>query len=144
MEHRVLIIADGEKKREELSGFTSVFGMPSESCSWSDMAVKRLRSFRFSAVVIDIENETLSPEDCVTLAKAAAPYTPIIVVSGESTIDAERAVRQMGIFYYLVRPFRKEEYIEALGDAMEFATSLGAKEAIASDLLSSVGKDDWR
>jgi|GEM_PF-2022303 len=144
MEHRVLIIGDDEKKREELSGFTAVFGMPSESCSWSDMAVKRLRSFRFSAVVIDIESETLSPEDCVTLAKAAAPYTPVIVVAGESTIDAEKGVRQMGIFYYLVRPFQKEEYIEALGDAMEFATSVGAREIIASDLLSSVGRDDWR
>jgi DNA-binding NtrC family response regulator len=144
MEHRVLIIGDDEKRREEISGFTSVFGMPSENCTWSDMAVKRLRSFRFSAVVIDVESKTLSPEDCVTLAKAAAPCTPIIVVAGESTVDAERSVRQMGVFYYLVRPFQKEEYIEALGDAMEFATSLGAREIIASDLLSSVGRDEWR
>jgi DNA-binding NtrC family response regulator len=144
MEHRVLIIGDGDKKREELSGLTSVFGMPSDCCSWSDLAVKRARSFRYSTVVVDIECESLSPEDCIALAKAAAPYTPIVVVTGESSLDAQRAVRQMGIFYYLVRPIQKEEFIEVLGDAVEFAGSLGAKDAVVSEILSSVGKNDWR
>jgi len=144
MEHRILVIGDDEKKREEISGYTSVFGMPSESCSWSDLAVKRLRSFRFSAVVIDIESMNLSPEDCVILAKAAAPFTPVIVIAGESSLDTEKNIRQMGVFYYLVRPFQKEEYIEALGDAMEFAASLGAEDLIASELLSSIGKNEWR
>jgi DNA-binding NtrC family response regulator len=144
MDHRILIICDDDKRRDELVGYTSVFGMPSESCSWSDLALKRLKSFRFSAVVVDVESETLSPEDCITLAKAAAPYTPIIVVARENSLDAEKSVRQMGIFYYLVRPLDKEEYVEALGDAMEFATSVGAKEMIASDLLSSIGRDEWR
>lgn len=144
MEHRILIIGDDEHKREELLGLTNVFGMPSDSCSWSDLAVKRLKSFRYSAVVADISGENLSAEDSVTLAKAAAPYTPIIVVASEGNLDTERVVRQMGIFYYMVRPFHKEEYIEALGDAVEFATGLRSKEVIATEILSSVGKDDWR
>ena len=144
MEHRILIIGDDEHKREELLGLTSVFGMPSDSCSWPDLAVKRLKSFRYSAVVADVSGEDFSPEDCVTLAKAAAPYTPIIVVATESNLDTERIVRQMGIFYYMVRPFHREEYTEALGDAVEFATSLRSKETIASEILSSVGKDEWR
>jgi DNA-binding NtrC family response regulator len=144
MEHRVLVIGDDEHKREELSGLTTVFGMPSDNCNWSDLAVKRLKSFRYSTVVADISGGNLSPGDCVTLAKAAAPYTPIIVVASENDLDTERIVRQMGVFYYMVRPYHREEYIEALGDAVEFATGLRSKEVIASEILSSVGKDEWR
>ena len=40
------------------------------------------------------------------------PDLPIVIMASDTNIDFEKTVRQMGIFYYLLPPYDREEFLK--------------------------------
>jgi DNA-binding NtrC family response regulator len=70
-------------------------------------------------VIFDVETankETLS--DLEALKRMVTKRTPIVVAVSRNSLQAERAVRSVGIFYYTVKPYKKKEIGEVVKIAM--------------------------
>ncbi len=46
--------------------------------------------------------------------KRMAPDLPIVLASSDNDAAFERSIRQMGVFYYLLAPYDREEFLNAV------------------------------
>jgi CheY-like chemotaxis protein len=61
-------------------------------------------------------------------ADAATQHTPIVALSANAAPGAMAKALEAGFFHYLTKPMKAEPFLEALGDALEFAAQERAEE----------------
>ena len=61
-------------------------------------------------------------------ADAATRHTPILALSANAAPGAMAKALEAGFFHYLIKPVQTEPFMQALGDALEFAARERAEE----------------
>jgi PAS domain S-box-containing protein len=61
-------------------------------------------------------------------ADAATQHTPIVALSVNAAPNAMAKALEAGFFHYLIKPVQAEPFMQALGDALEFAARERAEE----------------
>jgi CheY-like chemotaxis protein len=61
-------------------------------------------------------------------ADAATQHTPILALSADAAPGAMAKALEAGFFHYLIKPVQAEPFMQALGDALEFAAREKAEE----------------
>jgi len=115
---RVLVVDKGGNAAEPIVGVASDIGVGVDLCEGTDEALSRLRSRKYSSVIVDIDNAGTDPIDVVGAFRDASPRTNIITFTAKNRLDLERRIRLKGIFYYLVGPVNENEVREALEGAV--------------------------
>jgi len=77
-------------------------------------ALKKVTKKRFDLMLLDIYLPDCRGDELIPKFKEAQPDLGIISITGYNTKELEMEVRQKGILYYMVKPFRIEEMKEIL------------------------------
>ncbi|MCA1634420.1 MAG: response regulator, partial [Acidobacteria bacterium] len=89
-----------------------------EVCS-AEEALARLRVEKFDLILSDITMEGISGLEMVPLARACAPDTVVVMISGEQTIDNAIQAIRAGAFDYITKPFDLRHVEAAASRALE-------------------------
>ena len=95
-----------------------------------------LEQNRVDLVVLGLYLEGRGAWEIIPMISRARPQMRIVTVAQENTLEKEIAVREQGVFYYLVEPFEAEEMTWVVKEV------LGEQEALHSveESISSSGK----
>ena len=77
-------------------------------------ALKKVRKKRFDLMMLDIYLPDCRGHELIPKFREAQPDMRIVTMTGCNTKELEMEVRQKGILYYMVKPFRIEEMKEIL------------------------------
>jgi len=75
-------------------------------------------------IVLGVGKNTLHHLDVIPVIRAVREDLPIIVIAEEDSLDLEWAVREKGVFYYLVHPIDRQEVCAVLEDVLRHTTKV--------------------
>lgn len=111
--HRVLVCDDDPLIRESIVEILAdEFDV--ETTSRAVDAIRRIMRTRYAALVLDLNLPGLGGLDAVSTVQRLDMRLPIVVITGYASFEVERAVREKGVFYYLVKPFTVDELSAAV------------------------------
>jgi CheY-like chemotaxis protein len=106
---RVLIADDEALQREMLAGMVSGWGHSVSLAVCGEQAIERTRSETFDLFMLDVFLPDMTALELIPLVKALQPDARVITLTGQSSRDLERRLRELGITYYMAKPFQREE-----------------------------------
>ncbi len=121
----VLIVEDSKAIRsmiriavEESGGFFAV-----EATNGFD-ALKTLPTRRFDLIITDINMPDINGLELIGFVKSNPSYKdiPLIIVSTEKTSEDKKRGLALGAVGYVVKPFKKEELLDAVHKAITGST----------------------
>lgn len=115
----LLIVDDEERIRDILSELFSEKHQCHTAAS-ADAALALLRTQSYDVIITDLAMPGMSGEDFVGIVRTYQPGTPVLVISG--AVDRARAESLMrkGVFDYLLKPFRLQDIVDKVEQAMEY------------------------
>lgn len=75
-------------------------------------------------IVLGVGKNTIHHLDVIPVIRAVRENLPVIVIAEEDSLDLERAVREKGVFYYLVHPVGRREVCAVLEDFLRHTTKV--------------------
>jgi DNA-binding NtrC family response regulator len=80
----------------------------------SELPETMLDSRDVLGLIVSQEALKLNPERSLSKIKNIASDLPIIVAASMTDWELEKVVRRVGIFYYLLEPYEREEFLSAI------------------------------
>ncbi|MDP7035807.1 MAG: response regulator [Planctomycetota bacterium] len=117
-EHRLLIADDDVFIRDFLSRSLGRAGWCVECVASGEEAIERLRKDPYAALICDLHMEGMSGRQTIQKVQEIAPDMPIMVMTGDETLDTERTIRHLQVFYYFVKPLEIAEVEQVLSSAL--------------------------
>jgi DNA-binding response OmpR family regulator len=125
---RVLVVDNDRLSAEPIVGAVNTIGVGVDLCEGAEEALGRLRSQKYSSVIVDIDNAGTNPIDVVGAVKGASPGTSIITFTARNRLELERRMRSEGIFYYMVGPVNQTEVREVLEGVLRASGGNGSSD----------------
>lgn len=115
---RILIADDDKFFREKLRLELAQQGYNVDAVKDGEDAVRKCQGASYSVLIVDAHLETISGAEVIIAVKKAGHELPVIVITGDHSLELERELRSLGIFYYLIKPFGMREMLEVVESAM--------------------------
>jgi CheY-like chemotaxis protein len=87
-------------------------------CGGEDI-VRALASAKYDVLVLDLYMEGMDGLHVLPIVNTIDPELPVIVITGDTSIETERKVRSHNVYYYLNKPFTMNEIEEVIRTAIE-------------------------
>lgn len=123
---RILIVDDEAEIRSVVSGLLCDSYSCTEAAS-AEEALALLRAEKFDLVLSDINMGGMSGLEMIPQARASAPDTVVMMISGEQNISNAIEALRCGAFDYIEKPFDLEHVEAAVRRALEHHALLAAK-----------------
>jgi DNA-binding NtrC family response regulator len=115
---RILIVDDEEDLVSTLAERLAIRGFQVEGATSGDDALTCLRQHEFSVVIVDVKMPGIGGLQLTEQIKQEHPGLPVILFTGQGSLDdAERAAQQ-GALEYLLKPVDIEELISKISSAV--------------------------
>ena len=114
---RVLVCDDDPGVRGMIADALSGKSVLVETAERATDTIQKIMRTRYQALILDLKMPGLGGLDTIPIIKRIDETLPIIVVTGHTSYETERAARAAGVFYYLVKPFPVEELWKAVNAA---------------------------
>ena len=118
---RVLIVDDDSSVRQTLGDVLGHAGHEVVTAGNADTAEATLASTPFDVVVTDIVLPRVSGIDLLQRIRRASPGVPVIMMTGEPSVDYVSACMRAGACDFLCKPVANEDIVAALDSALEKA-----------------------
>lgn len=137
---KILVVDD---ERNILGAFQEIFGaaghdVATESCALP--AVERLQHEPFDLVILDICMPDLDGLQALREIKRLQPNLPVIIVTGQGTMETAIEATRHGAFDYQVKPFKPEEMLRIVDRALLGVQMLKGRVAVGPEPASCVGE----
>jgi DNA-binding NtrC family response regulator len=116
---RILVVDDDEMGRKTLGRLLSKSGYQVETAEDGQSALSLLSSVTFGLVITDLVMDQVSGLDVLSATKSRSPETEVMVVTGFSSIQTAIEATKKGAFHYLEKPFRADEVLHLVRQALE-------------------------
>jgi len=110
----ILLVEDEVSVAKVIEQEIETLGHSVDTAYNGEDALKKLRKKRFDLILLDIFLPDCKGHELIPKFKEAQPDIGIVTITGYNTKELELEVRQKGILYYMVKPFRIEEMKEIL------------------------------
>lgn len=108
--HRIILVATPEPlARLELLARFSGQGYQVIAVERGSDALLVVAEESVGLVILDISIQDPSGAKTVEILRKMRPRLPVIVLSGDHSVEAGRQILQHGVFYYFLKPFNPEE-----------------------------------
>ena len=105
-----ILVADDDKFfRDRLRDTFEKAGYRIQTVESGTAAVRKVLKETIHLLILDIYMAGMDGFETISLLKRINPSLPIIVITGNTSLDVERKTRDKGIFYYFTKPFDMEE-----------------------------------
>ena len=130
----VYVVDDDESIREALKSLLRSVGMRVETYSSANEFLQRRRPEIPGCLVLDVRLPGLSGLDLQRELADVPGRPPIIFISGHGDIPMTVRAMKAGAIEFLTKPFREQELLEAIGQAIERDRTARRQQAEVSDL----------
>lgn len=134
---KILIVEDDVLVAKALARGLAHHGYSVECCVDADAAMRALATCTFDVVLSDIQLPTLSGVQLLELVRAYDLDVPVILATGQPTIETAIAAVDLGALQYLVKPIDTEVLLAAV----KRATRLHRLARVKRDALALNGED---
>ena len=117
-EARILLAVSEPKERAALCEFLSSEPWDVIAAETHDEVLESVRGGRADVLVVGVDALGAKAYELICEVKKVTDNLPIIVASGDPSVDLARKIRELGIFFYLMEPFDAEEVKTAVRDAV--------------------------
>lgn len=144
-DHRKVLIVTSELSiREQILSRVSAKGYEAVAAERGCDALLAVVEQDVGLVILDLSIDEPSGVKTVEILRKIRPRLPLVVLSGDQSLETGRQVLQHGVFYYLLKPLDLEE----LGQIVQIALASN-KQLAAGPVLSPVegmdqGTQEWR
>jgi YesN/AraC family two-component response regulator len=114
----ILVVDDEEAIRSVLCATLA----SNHTCDAADTAEKALECLEaelYDLVLTDVSMPELSGLELFGQIRQRQPDTPVIIISGISDLEFVRGLIQMGVFHYLMKPFKLEDIEQSVIRAID-------------------------
>ncbi len=135
---RILVVDD---ERNVLSGFQEVLGTEGHevlTARRAEAALERIETEQFDLVILDIRMPGMSGLDALKKIKDGHPKLPVIMMTGQGTMETAVEATKRGAFDYHLKPFEPADMLQTIEKALQCArlmkchVALGRKGDVAS------------
>ena len=136
-DHRkVLVVASELSIREQILSRVSARGYQAVAAERGCDALLAVVEQDVRLVILDLSIAEPSGSKTVEILRKIRPRLPLVVLSGDRSLEAGRQVLQHGVFYYLLKPFDLEE----LDQIVQIALTSNKQRAAGMEQ----GAQQWR
>ena len=111
---KILIVEDDVSEAEAIKESIEVLNHNGETAGTGQDALIKIRQKRFDLVLLDIYLPDCKGHKLIPQFKEVWPDIGIVTMTGYNTRELEWEVRQQGIIYYMIKPFKIKEIGEVL------------------------------
>src|SRR4029450_7920769 len=115
----VLVIDDEEIIREALEALMVVEGYAVSSAATARQGLDLLADRQFDAVLLDLMLPDRNGLDVLDDIRRLDDELPIVMVTAYGTIESAIAAMKQGAFHYVAKPFKNDEVLAVLRNAIE-------------------------
>ncbi|GEM_PF-2405861 len=115
---KVLIVTPESSIRQQILSRVSANGYQTVAAERCCDALLTVIEQNVGLVIIDLSIEESAGVKTVEILRKIRPRLPLVVLSGDRSLEAGRQVLQYGVFYYLLKPFDIEELDQVVQIAM--------------------------
>lgn len=130
----VLIVDDEESIRITFSKFLSGEGYDVVAAENYGNAVAMIDEQRFDAVFADIVLPDGKGTDILRKVKKKGPYTPVVMITGNPTLENAAEVVRIGAFDYIPKPVRKDNLLRVTDMAVKHKMLVEEREKYRSNM----------
>lgn len=129
-DHRIILIATPEPHtRQQILDWISSQGYRVAAVERGSDVLLAVAEDNIRLVILDLSIQEPSGAKTVEILKKIRPRLPVIVLSGDHSIETGRQVLQHGVFYYLLKPLDAKE----LDQVVQTALAPGKRYAVGVD-----------
>ena len=110
----ILVVEDDVSEAEAIKESIEVLNHNGETAGTGQDALIKIRQKRFDLVLLDIYLPDCKGHKLIPQFKEVWPDIGIVTMTGYNTRELEWEVRQQGIIYYMIKPFKIKEIGEVL------------------------------
>ena len=118
---RILVIDDKPEVCELLKDILEREGHRVETADALPQAVASLLAHRYDLVTVDLKMPDMDGADVASLVRALDERMPVVVISGYLTPNRKAQFMEMGIRYFLAKPFRSQYLLGTVETALQEA-----------------------
>lgn len=123
-----ILVADDDKFfRDLLRGVLQKEGYSVQTVESGVSAIRKILKEKFQVLILDIYMAGIDGFETISILKRIDSHLPIIVITGNNSLQVEKKIRTKGIFYYLVKPFDMKEMKEVVKLALKKYSQRGYK-----------------
>src|SRR5215831_4432223 len=115
----VLVIDDEEIIREALEALLSNEGYEVASAATGQEGIDRLMTKPADAVLLDLMLPDKNGLEVLQDIRRLDDELPVVMITAFGTIESAVAATKQGAFYYFSKPFKHDEVLAVLGNAVE-------------------------
>ena len=115
----ILVIDDEEIIREALEALLTVEGYEVATAATGQQGLDRLADGRFDAVLLDLMLPDKNGIEVLDEIRRMDDELPVIMITAFGTIESAVAATKQGAFYYFTKPFKNDEVLAVLRNAIE-------------------------
>ncbi len=132
---KILVVDD---ERNVLSGFEEVLGSEGHeviTAHRAQAALERIEAEEFDLVIMDIRMPGMNGLDALEQIKHGHPKLPVIIMTGQGTMETAVEATKRGAFDYHLKPFEPADMLQTIEKALQCArlmmgrVALGRKDA---------------
>lgn len=116
--HRILILDDDADIRDTLSAFLEKENYQVDHCGSGLEAESFLKKHTYAVILVDIFLPDISGIDFVQQTKKTGCKSQFVFITGSSDIALARKAVQLGVFDYLVKPFKNSQLLQVVRNAI--------------------------
>lgn len=117
---RILVVDDEKSIRTTLGSFLSAEGYAVETAAQYDEAIDLFSNNEYDLVVSDIILGSRNGVELLHAVKQSAPECPVILITGNPSLDTATDGLRRGAFDYLQKPVQKRPFLEVAKRALDF------------------------
>lgn len=136
---RILVVDD---ERNVLSGFEEVLGPEGHEVITSlraQAALECIEAEEFDLVILDIRMPGMSGLDALKQIKQRHPKLPVIIMTGEGTMETAVEATKRGAFDYHLKPFEPAEMLQTIEKALQCSRLMKGQVALGRKNTASEG-----
>lgn len=115
---KVLIADDDKFIRDRLEMLFTREGWDVLAVKNGEMALSALKEGGIDIAVLDVYMEGITGSEVVNQARENNIKIPLIVITGDDSLDVERQVREKGVYAYFLKPLELEILVRTIQAAL--------------------------
>ncbi|MGE5837190.1 MAG: sigma-54-dependent transcriptional regulator [Acidobacteriota bacterium] len=119
MKGRILVIDDEEIIREALEALMVVEGYQVTTAATAEQGLDALSARQIDAVLLDLMLPDRNGLDVLDDIRRLDDELPVVMVTAYGTIEGAIAAMKQGAFHYVAKPFKNDEVLAVLRNALE-------------------------
>ena len=137
---RLLLVEDDRMLSDALSRTLEMSGFTVYVTGYGEDALDLARAYRFDVVVLDLTLPDMAGQQVLQQLHQARPDTPVIILSGETDLEAKIENFLEGADDYITKPFHRDELIARIHAVLRRVRSSSPQEveigALVIDLVA--------